>query len=361
MSDLTQHRQAYAYCAACPKACRSACPTSDATKNESTSTWGMMSTAHLVTTRKRPVDEAGAKAMFSCTGCMRCRSYCGHENEVGFALFAAREVALNAGVAPVGAQSTVETFRTWSNPFGCELTEFLARYPASGPSRYAMFPGCSSLVKQGGLIEDALHVGRELGAPLSICKTSNRCCGYPLYAAGATDAFVEHARRLAASLADYPEVVVLDPGCAYTLKIVYERVGVKAKSRILTLYEVLASRLEHTEARPKLDEKVAYHDACHLGRGLGQYEEPRAMLSAAVHRFGEGTENRADGGCSGGGGLLPRTSQETAVEVSRRQADRVAAAGETVVTACPTSRRMFERAGRKSEDLISLVRRWLRT
>lgn len=361
MSDLHRHRQAYAYCAYCPKVCRFACPTSDATRSETNSTWAMMSEAHLVTTGKRPVDEAGAKAMYSCTGCMRCRSFCAHDNEVGFALFNAREVALSAGVAPKGAQSTVETFRTWGNPFGRELGEFLARFTTEGPARYALFPGCSALVKRGDVIDDALQVGRELGAPLSISRTANRCCGYPLYAAGATDAFVDHAEKMAAALSDYPEVVVLDPGCAYTLKVVYERHGVKTKSRILTIYEVLAARLEHTEERPKLNESVSYQDACHLGRGLGQYEEPRALLAAAVHRFNEAQENRGEAGCSGGGGLLPRTSQEMAVEVSRRQADRVAPSGETVVTACPTSRRMFERAGRKSEDLISLMRRWLRT
>jgi hypothetical protein len=30
-----------------------------------------------------------------------------------------------------------------------------------------------------------------------------------------------------------------------------------------------------------------------------------------------------------------------------------------VVTACPTSKRMFERAGRRSFDVIGLLRRWL--
>ena len=33
--------------------------------------------------------------------------------------------------------------------------------------------------------------------------------------------------------------------------------------------------------------------------------------------------------------------------------------GEPIVTACPTSRRMFERAGRQALDLVSVVRRWL--
>ncbi|MFL5318886.1 MAG: (Fe-S)-binding protein, partial [Myxococcaceae bacterium] len=193
----------------------------------------------------------------------------------------------------------------------------------------------------------------------SVCKQGAKCCGYPLYAAGANEAFEAHAHKFAASLAAYPEVVILDPGCAYTLKVVYPRFGVNPTSRILTVYEVLAQRLEHAPELPRLEESVAYQDACHLGRGLGQYDPPRALLHAAATGFKEANETKAHAGCSGGGGLLPRTSLETTVEVSRRQAERVAPGGETIVTACPTSRRMFERAGRKSEDLITFVRRWL--
>jgi hypothetical protein len=46
--------------------------------------------------------------------------------------------------------------------------------------------------------------------------------------------------------------------------------------------------------------------------------------------------------------------------VARRQALEVAAQPDVaVVTACPTSRRQFERAGKKSFDLIAFLRRWL--
>ena len=49
-------------------------------------------------------------------------------------------------------------------------------------------------------------------------------------------------------------------------------------------------------------------------------------------------------------------------EVARRVAKAGGAAApgwNEVVTACPTSRRMFERAGRKSEDLMGVLRRWM--
>lgn len=356
---VDQHRQAYAYCAYCPKVCRFSCPVSDSTHNETTSTWGKMTQAYLATTGKKPVTEGSAQALYACTGCMRCRSFCKHDNEVGYALFEARQLAVDTGQAPAGALSTLKTFAEHGNPFGRDLSADVAAFTPEGPVRFPLFTGCSSLVKRKELIEDAIAVSTAFAAPFGVCKVSNRCCGYPLYAAGDQVAFRTHAEKVAEALAPYPELVVLDPGCAYTLKVVYPRVGVKLKNDVRTVYEVLAERLEHAPKKPKLDARVGYHDACHLGRGLGQYEEPRRLLALAVNGFREAQSHGAEGGCSGGGGLLPRTMAETSVDIARRQAPRVAAEGEAVVTACPTSRRMFERAGKPAEDLLSLLRRWL--
>lgn len=353
------HRQAYATCAYCPKVCRFACPVSDATHNEALSTWGKMSEAHRVTQGLTTLDASGAQGLYACTGCMRCRSYCRHENEVGFALFDARERALQARVAPPGAESTARRFSEHQNPFGRSLAAEVSRHAAASPADVPFFPGCSSLAKRPELVEDALAVGRALEVPLGVTAVSERCCGYPLYAAGDIKGFVAHAKRMASSLEPLPELVVLDPGCAYTFKVVYPRHGVEVRAPVKTVYERFAAKLEAAPKKAPLPEKVAYHDACHLGRGLGQYEEPRRLLRAAVSEVAEAPDSREEGGCSGGGGLLPRTLPESSVAIALRQAGRVAPSGETVVTACPTSRRMFERAGRKSEDVLSLVRRWL--
>ena len=45
-----------------------------------------------------------------------------------------------------------------------------------------------------------------------------------------------------------------------------------------------------------------YHDPCNLGRGAGLYDEPRALLKAAVETFVEMTPNRQMNYCCGGGG-----------------------------------------------------------
>lgn len=356
---LEGHASGYTLCAYCTKVCRFACPVADASRNEGHSTWAKMTAAHLDRAGQRPLDAGSALAVHACTGCMRCTEFCKHSNDVAGGLVAARGKAIHDGLQPKGAAGTLATFAQAQNPFGVDLVPLVDHFKAQGPVRYALFTGCTALVKRQQLVDDAVRVADAFGAPVGVSRASARCCGYPLWAAGAMDQFRTHALATARALREYHELVVLDPGCAFTLKVLYPRLGVDPGVRVRTLVEVLAENLQHAPHHDPLNETVGYHDACKLGRGLGQYDEPRALVLKAAAGLREAPSCRSEGGCSGGGGLLPRTMPETSTEVARRQAAEVAPAGEAVVSACPTSTRMFERAGRKAEDLVSLLRRWL--
>jgi Fe-S oxidoreductase len=217
------------------------------------------------------------------------------------------------------------------------------------------------LVKRSALVEETLVVAEAFGAPMGVSRSSSKCCGYPLYAAGAHETFLAHALSVSSAFAETPEVAVLDPGCAFTFRKLYPAFGVQVHSRVRTVVEVLFEHVLHAPHQPKLSLRVGYHDACHLGRGLGQYDEPRSLLSLAVVDVMEAASVRREGGCSGGGGLLPRTMADVSVEVARLQAADVSRESSVaVVSACPTSSRMFERAGRTSMDFIGVLNRWLR-
>jgi dimethylglycine catabolism B len=358
---VTGHARSTATCAYCPKACRFACPVSAASDNETHSTWGKMSAAYLVEQHGRPLDADAALALHACTGCLRCTEVCAHRNQVAPALFEARGLALDRGLQPEGAASTVATFSRALNPFGVELAAHLQAFGAQGPAGAGLFPGCSALVKHPSAVEHALAVSAGFGAPLGVSPLAARCCGYPLYAAGAHQAFREHARAFAQAAQDSAELVVLDPGCAYTLQRLYPVFGVALPARTRTLTSVLLEHVRHAPGKPPLRLEVGYHDACHLGRGLGEYDGPRALVSRAAERVHEAPSCREQGGCSGGGGLLPRTMPELAVQVARHQATELAAGGaaRAVVTACPSSRRLFDRAGTPVFDLVELLHRWL--
>lgn len=357
---MIDDRRATSTCATCPKACNFACPVSDATRSETLTAFGKMSAVHQVQTGLRPLDAEVAHSVHACTGCGRCSSFCKHENAVGRTLFAARRATVEAGLQPRGAASTLATFQQSQNPFGHELGSLVASWRAQRPVRYPLFPGCTTLVKRPGLLEQTLTVAEAFGAPMGVARTSARCCGYPLYAAGAFDAFAAHAKSVAETFVEMPEVAVLDAGCAFTFRVLYPQFGATFPARAHTVIEVLAANLLHAPARPPLPERVGYHDACHLGRGLGLYDAPRALLARAVTAVVEAPSIRREAGCSGGGGLVPRTMLETSVEIARRQAEEICDdATVPVVTGCPTSTRMFERSGRRAIDLVSLLERWV--
>ncbi|MDC3911918.1 (Fe-S)-binding protein, partial [Raoultella planticola] len=76
--------------------------------------------------------------------------------------------------------------------------------------------------------------------------------------------------------------------------------------------ELVAEHLPRL-ARVELGDRVRIHDSCHLGRGLGLYDPPRAILGAILGRAPDEFVHRRDEAvCSGGGGLLPVTARETA-------------------------------------------------
>lgn len=361
MIDDKRLRDATDSCAACPKACHGTCPVSEATGTETVTAWGKMTAIGRLARRQQPLDVDAAAAVHACTGCLKCTSACQHGTPVAPTVFAARRATISAGVQPRGAASTLATFQQAQNPFGRELGSLASTWRAQRPVRYPLFPGCSTLVKRPALLEQTLSVAEAFGAPMGVSSTSTRCCGYPLYAAGAFENFEAHARSFAAGLSETPELAVLDAGCAYTVMSLYPAFGVEVPTRVVTAVQVLADHAPHAPSKSPLALRVTYHDACHLGRGLGQYDEPRALVSRAVAALVEAPENRRAAGCSGGGGLVPRTMTETSVEIARRRgADMAEAADLTIVSGCPTSTRMFERAGRRALDLVSLLDLWVK-
>jgi Fe-S oxidoreductase len=90
---------------------------------------------------------------------------------------------------------------------------------------------------------------------------------------------------------------------------------------------------------PHDDEPVRWHDPCQLGRGLGIYEAPRAVLTRALGRApNEFAYNRERAMCSGAGGLLPSTMPETSRAITRgRVEEHEQRGGGRIVTGCGSS------------------------
>src|ERR1044071_2685111 len=92
LAVLDERRAALEMCGYCPKLCRAACPVSEVEASEPLIPWGKMAMPGYVARGDLPADRDLGALPWACTGCLRCRGRCEHENPVAPTLVAARAV-----------------------------------------------------------------------------------------------------------------------------------------------------------------------------------------------------------------------------------------------------------------------------
>jgi Fe-S oxidoreductase len=174
--------------------------------------------------------------------------------------------------------------------------------------------------------------------------TGQACCGAPAYFAGDVDTALSLAKTNIAALEEMkPDyIVTVCPGCATMLQREYLNLTT-AEPRWNQRAIVLAGRirdfsqllLELTPSMPKKlsrNQKVTYHDPCHLKRGTGVFNEPRQLLQREGFEVIEMADSDA---CCGFGGHVLLSYPELSKSILKRKLDNIEATGvETVITNC---------------------------
>ena len=129
---------------------------------------------------------------------------------------------------------------------------------------------------------------RRLGVAVDF-PTGQTCCGLPLFNSGYHAGAAAVARRTVPLFRDAEHVVVPSGSCAWMVKHEYPglmgdpTLRAEAESLAARTYELsqfLVKVLGRTRFASALPGRVTYHDSCHLRRGLGESESPRAILRA---------------------------------------------------------------------------------
>jgi dimethylglycine catabolism B len=347
-------------CVFCPKLCRTACPVSNAEPRETLIPWGKMSTAYFVANGSVEMAPPFAAPAWACTGCNACRESCDHRNDVAGTLFEARSALVSAGVGVPAAKRTLDRFAAHAETFRNRSKALSVLPEVDDAARTALLVGCA-YARDEETTRDAVRATAKLtGGPVAVVDV---CCGAPLLHAGDRARFVQQGEIFAQAIKHKDRMVVVDAGCAQTLKVHLDGAGVGMPVPVELFIERAARELGSLGPDPRLadGEAVRWHDPCQLGRGLGVYEAPRQVLARALGRAPDEFERNREGGrCSGAGGLLPVTMPEIATAIGEtRVAEHRAGGGGTVVTGCASSKRMFEKQGAKVVDIVSVVARAL--
>jgi L-lactate dehydrogenase complex protein LldE len=147
-------------------------------------------------------------------------------------------------------------------------------------SRVAMLPTCLVDVFYSRVGEAVVSVLERIGLEVHVPPASI-CCGLPFYNNG----YVEQARSIAQGLieafAGEEPIVVPSGSCSWMMRHVYPQLvpeGGAFATRVVEFSELMAHIPGWRTEPPAGCARATYHPSCHLLRGLGVADEPKAVL-----------------------------------------------------------------------------------
>jgi L-lactate dehydrogenase complex protein LldE len=128
--------------------------------------------------------------------------------------------------------------------------------------------------------EAVVEVLERAGFQVSL-PPDQTCCAMPLYNNGFVEEARSVARRTVAAFPGEAPIVVPSGSCAWMLRHIYPELlpderGRAFAARVREFSELLGEA--PPAARLETPRKATYHPSCHLRRGLGVDEPPRALL-----------------------------------------------------------------------------------
>lgn len=347
--------------------CRSSCPVYKIIGWESAAPRGKINLAKEAFAKgdKSALSDEFVRRVAQCTLCGACANECSTCIDTRSLWLELRKRIAGMGKQPAAYDAIRETLlanqniSNFENEERLEWAEDLDEPEVVEPrvgAEVAYFVGCvSSFFPQAAQIPlDMVEILTECEVDFTTMGEDEWCCGFPLISTGfqaEADQFIKHNVEKIKEL-DIHTLITGCASCYHVWKHDYQEELGDYQLEILHNTEYLArlvkeGRLELNE----LDEVVAYHDPCDLGRNSGVYEAPREIIAAIPGvKMVELYHNRADSLCCGGGGNLQSVDAELAEQIARLRVEEIKASGATIlVSACQQCEQMLSTAVRKAE------------
>jgi L-lactate dehydrogenase complex protein LldE len=230
------------------------------------------------------------------------------------------------------------------------------------PRRAALMITCLADMFYPEVGERIVRLLRRLGIEVTL-PAGQTCCGLPLFNSGYHDEAAAVARRTVSVFRGADAVIVPSGSCAWMVKHEYPgllRAGAGAAeaeglaARTYEFSQFLVRELGRTTFESAVEGPLAYHDSCHLLRGLREGESPRVLLrelqGAKVVPLPGSDE------CCGFGGSFSVRLPEVSTSILDRKLANLEASGARCLVACDAGCLMQIRGGlaRRNSPLRAL-------
>jgi Fe-S oxidoreductase len=302
------------------------------------------------------------EVLWACTTCAACEEECPvFITYIDKIVDQRRNLVMERGEFPEQLQTAFKGLETVANPYSYP-NEQRAEWAAGldvplmaekSDVEYVYWVGCAASFddRSRKIARAFAQLLKTAGVSFAILGPEEQCNGDPARRAGNEYLFQMLARTNVETLNRYnvKKIVTTCPHCYNTLKNEYSDFG--GHYELIHHSELLAGlvRTGRLVPRQRIEARVAYHDACYLGRHNEIYDPPRAVLAALPGvKLAEAVQSRDRGMCCGAGGAQAWKEEEAGharVNHTRvRQLMSALPAGHkncTIATACPFCKTML--------------------
>jgi Fe-S oxidoreductase/nitrate reductase gamma subunit len=301
-----------------------------------------------------------AEELWACTTCMACVQECpAHIDIVDTIIDLRRYLTLSEGALPSTAPLSLQNIERAGNPWGLAPTQRLdwaegLDVPLLEEGKrveYLYWVGCSASYdrRNQSIARSVVKILRAAGASFAV-MTEERCHGEVARRLGNEYLYQVLAEENVGNLKRYAfeKVITHCPHCFNTIRTEYPQFD--GHFEVVHHSVVIKRLLDEGRLRldGRVDQTVAFHDSCYLGRYNGIFDQPRqAAASVPGLRVIEPPRTRLRGLCCGGGGghMWMETPAKKRVNVIRME-EMIALKPDVVGVACPFCLAMMD-LGRK--------------
>ena len=228
--------------------------------------------------------------------------------------------------------------------------------PTNAPRHAALMITCLADMFYPEVGERIVRLLRRLGVEVTL-PPGQTCCGLPLFNSGYHEEAAAVARRTLGIFRDAEAVILPSGSCAWMVKHEYPgllrgsaeaAMADRLAERTWEFSQFLVRRLGRTAFESDVEGPLAYHDSCHLLRGLHEGVAPRTLLGNLP-----GTQVVPLPGsdeCCGFGGSFSVRLPEVSTAILERKLANLEASGARCLVACDAGCLMQIRGGLARRD-----------